>query len=144
MREAMRKRTAIRRVPRSRTDGRSDRAFTLTELLVVIAITTILLGLIAIPLIQSFNITKRIRGQATAQEQARLGVERITRELGQAAFLFDNPNAPVTLPLGKHAIRMGAEQTNRPRFLFAKIDLIPAGKEAPGADWDGSWKFDTK
>ena len=46
--------------------ARLSRAFTLTELLVVIAITTILLGLLFVPIIQGFNITRRAAAETAA------------------------------------------------------------------------------
>ena len=35
----------------------------------------------------------------------------------------------------------------QPRYLYEKVyaeRIAHYRKEAPGADWDGSWKFDTK
>jgi type II secretory pathway pseudopilin PulG len=106
-------------------------AFTLTELLVVIAITAILLGLLFIPLINGFQLTNRIRNQAAAQDAARLGMERLVRELSQAAVVLDNSAAPVVIPLGNRTIPVGGAPTDRPPILFAKIDFVPADQETP-------------
>ena len=70
---------------RSRPVNRS--AFSLVELLVVIAITTILLGLLFGPIISSFNLTRRARAVSQAQDAARFGLERLSRELGRATYI---------------------------------------------------------
>ena len=75
--------------------ARLSRAFTLTELLVVIAITTILLGLLFVPIIQGFNITRRAAAETAAQAAVRTGLERISRDLSQAVYVFDNSATPI-------------------------------------------------
>lgn len=78
------------------------RAFTLIELIVVIAITSILLGLIIIPVVQSFNITRAAQGFANAQDVARRVVSQIEREVSNSAGVRDNAGQKgvlyVTLP----------------------------------------------
>lgn len=78
----------------------SIRAFTLVELLVVIAITSILLALLFGPIISSFNLTRRARSISQAQDAARFGLERLTRELGRATYVYDNGLTPVAIPMG--------------------------------------------
>ena len=67
--------------------ARLSRAFTLTELLVVIAITTILLGLLFVPIIQGFNITRRAAAETAAQAAVRthlaLSLLHPPRSMGQ-------------------------------------------------------------
>jgi prepilin-type N-terminal cleavage/methylation domain-containing protein len=63
------------------------RGFTLIELLTVMAISAILLGLIIVPLIQSFNLTRTAQAFAEAQDRARIVTERISREIGNAAMV---------------------------------------------------------
>lgn len=63
------------------------RGFTLIELLTVMAITAILLGLIIVPLFQSFNLTRTAQAFADAQDRARIVTERIGREIGNAALV---------------------------------------------------------
>jgi prepilin-type N-terminal cleavage/methylation domain-containing protein len=63
------------------------RAFTLIELLTVMAISAILLGLIIVPLFQSFNLTRTAQAFADAQDRARVLTERISREIGNAALV---------------------------------------------------------
>jgi len=71
---------------------RRKQGFTLIELLVVIAITAIMFGLIFGPLIQSFNLTRQANTLLEAQDAARLALEQMTRELGDAVAVFDNTN----------------------------------------------------
>ncbi len=74
-------------------------AFTLVELLVVIAITSILLFLLFGPIISSFNLTRKARTVSQAQDAARFGLERLTRELGRATYIYDNGLSPVIIPM---------------------------------------------
>jgi prepilin-type N-terminal cleavage/methylation domain-containing protein len=94
---------------------RALRAFTLIELLVVIAITTIILTLLFAPLIQGFNFTRRARAIAAAQDSARTGLSIMRRELSQAAYIFDNTNTPVSLPI--QATQIG-DANRLPTSLF--------------------------
>jgi type II secretory pathway pseudopilin PulG len=64
-------------------------AFTLIELLTVIAITAVLLTIIVVPVIQSFNLTRQAQAYAEAQNQARVLSERIAREIGNSVGLRD-------------------------------------------------------
>ena len=66
------------------------KAFTLLELITVMALTAVLMGLVVYPLIQSFDVTRAAQGFADAQNRARILIERITREVGNAAFVRDN------------------------------------------------------
>ena len=103
------------------------RAFTMTELLVVIAITGILMGLLFVPIIQGFNITRRARAETQAQTAARTGLERIARELRSAAHVFDNTGSPVAIPLNRNVnMAPGGNPTKLPLLLFAKIDFVPS------------------
>ena len=114
--------------------ARLSRAFTLTELLVVIAITTILLGLLFVPIIQGFNITRRAAAETAAQAAVRTGLERISRDLSQAVYVFDNSATPILMPLSRtFPIGPGGANTNQPHILFAKIDFVPRGGKAPSA-----------
>jgi prepilin-type N-terminal cleavage/methylation domain-containing protein len=127
---------------------RVQKAFTLIELLVVIAITTILLTLIAIPLVEGFRLTRTGQAFAEAQEKARLIAERISREIGGAAAVLDNSvpasAVEIRLPLGTFTgggppppatteIQQDAAARYGSLYLsYAKIDIIPAAKGDPG------------
>ncbi|MEX2243794.1 MAG: prepilin-type N-terminal cleavage/methylation domain-containing protein, partial [Fimbriimonadaceae bacterium] len=56
-------------------------AFTLIELVVVIAITSVLLLIIAIPLVQGFNLTRASQAYAEAQAAARAVRDMIVADL---------------------------------------------------------------
>lgn len=124
-RNALQSRTIVGRKGRADRLIRISRGFTLTELLVVIAITAILLGLLFIPIIQGFNITRKAQNETQAQAAARVGLEQITRELSQAAYVYDNTNAPIAIPLAFNVpVGVGGANTTIPHVLYAKIDLV--------------------
>lgn len=66
------------------------KAFTLIELLTVMAITAILLTVITVPVVQSFNLTRAAQGFANAQNRARLVISQIEREVSNSAGIRDN------------------------------------------------------
>jgi prepilin-type N-terminal cleavage/methylation domain-containing protein len=70
--------------------------FTLTELLVVIAITLILLGLLLIPLVQGFRLTRQGQIRAQAQDTVRLALNQFTNDLKRAAYVFDSADRVIT------------------------------------------------
>jgi type II secretory pathway pseudopilin PulG len=119
--------------------GRSA-AFTLTELLVVIALTGLLLALILGPLVQGFRLTNRARALAEAQNATRFTLETLKRELSQAAYVFDNSNTPVVLPLDLPAPErdpayypvLNGNPNTRPQIAYAKIDFVPAATFGEG------------
>ncbi|MCX8053907.1 MAG: prepilin-type N-terminal cleavage/methylation domain-containing protein, partial [Armatimonadetes bacterium] len=76
---------------------RDSRGFSLVEILVVMAISVILVGLVLYPVVESFRMTRRAQAMIDAQDAARLGMEQISRELGEAMFVFDNSVAPVNI-----------------------------------------------
>jgi prepilin-type N-terminal cleavage/methylation domain-containing protein len=71
--------------------------FTLVELLTVIAISAILMGLVMIPVVQSFKLTRRAEAMVDAQDSARHAMETISRELGEAVFVYDNTSYNVQI-----------------------------------------------
>lgn len=56
----------------------------------VMAITAILMTIITIPIVQSFNLTRAAQGFADAQERARQLIDTITRECTNAAGVREN------------------------------------------------------
>lgn len=93
--------------------------FTLVEMLVVIAITMLLMGLILGPVIQSFNLTRRANAMIASQDTARTTLERISRELGQAMFVYDNSNSPINFPVQHPDMTRGVLEG-----LYGKVDMI--------------------
>jgi prepilin-type N-terminal cleavage/methylation domain-containing protein len=116
--------------------------FTLIELLVVIALTGLLLALILGPLIQAFRLTNKARALGEAQDATRFGMERLRRELSQAAYVYDNTNTPLVLPLDLPAPNnrrdlglypvIGGNPDPRPQVQYTKIDFVPAATEGEG------------
>ena len=128
---------------------RKARAFTLVEILVVIALTGLLLALVLGPLVQGFRLTNRARAYSAAQEAMRYGIEQLRAELSQAAYVYDNTNAPIVLPLGPDANNDGKPDANdardpimypiqngnnnpRPTVLYGKIDFVPSATRGAG------------
>ncbi len=118
------------------TQSARARGFTLIELLVVMAITTILLGLIFGPMVQSFNLTNRARVQVLAQDTARSAMETIQRDLANGVFVFDEIPSPGQLQAGEtplpNSIRFWVRDntgTMRSMLLpFAMMDLVPPAR----------------
>jgi prepilin-type N-terminal cleavage/methylation domain-containing protein len=73
--------------------------FTLAELLVVIAITAILLGLLLIPLVQGFRLTRQGQIRAQAQDTVRLAINQLTNDLKRAAYVFDSAERVINIPV---------------------------------------------
>lgn len=67
-----------------------NKGFTLIELITVMGISAVLLTIISIPLIQSFNLTRVAQGFADAQDRARLLMDQITSEIQNASGVRDN------------------------------------------------------
>ncbi len=123
---------------------RGQRGFTMTELLVVIAITSILLGLLFIPITQGFNLTRKAQNQVQVQTQARNGIQQMSREISQASLVLDNSTAALNFPLTFSVnTEMNASGNGQPttvhtwvngtnvfpaRVLYTKLDLILSGK----------------
>ncbi len=71
---------------------RRRQAFTLIELLTVIAITAILLTIIVLPVLDSFNLLRSGQGWSEAQERARLLLDKVSRHgnFGAQRHMFAN------------------------------------------------------
>lgn len=63
--------------------------FTLVELLVVMTITVILLSVISVPLIQSFQIVENAQGEATTQAMTKRVLDQITSEVENSPAIRD-------------------------------------------------------
>jgi prepilin-type N-terminal cleavage/methylation domain-containing protein len=93
--------------------------FTLVELLVVIAITAILLGLLLIPLVQGFRLTRQGQIQAQAQDTVRLALNQFTNDLKRAAYVFDSADRVINLP-----VQNGQGQVVNVPLRYAVIDMV--------------------
>lgn len=109
------------------------RAFTLIELLVVIAITAVLMTLIVIPIIQSFNLTRTAQAWADAQDKARTLTERIASEISNSVGPRDNTGAHGELDIvvaarpGSGSTVPGYDTTReliRVPVYHAKLDIV--------------------
>ena len=105
-------------------------AFTLMELLTVMAITAILMTIIAIPVIQSFNLTRSAQGFADAQHRARTLIRQIEAEIGNAASIRDN-----TGPRGALAVNVPGNDGTIERILvpYVKLDVVHPAEGDPSA-----------
>lgn len=122
------------------------RAFTLIELLVVIAITAILMTLIVVPLIQSFNLTRQAQAWADAQDKARSLSEKIAHEINNARYVRDNSGAKgrldlvITSPTG--GLLTGYDpnaKLTRVSVFNAKIDLVKPSEGDPSLYRNGAF-----
>lgn len=93
--------------------------FTLVELLVVIAITAILLGLLLIPLVQGFRLTRQGQLQAQAQDATRLAINQLANDLKRAAYVFDSADRVIMLP-----VRDGNGNVVAVPLRYAVIDMV--------------------
>lgn len=111
------------------------------ELLVVMAISSILMVLVLGPVVESFQLTRQAQAMVDSQDAARMAMLSISRELGQAMYVYDNAQVPITpypdgLPAGadpattQTPIMLPVAQPNAatPQWFvlpYAMIDFIP-------------------
>jgi len=109
---------------------RARRGFTLIELITVMAVTAILLTIIVVPVIQSFNLTRAGQGYADAQAKARTLISRIEREVKNSAAVRDNTGLA-----GMVAVHLpGIDGTDRRMLLpYSKLDILPPAQGDPGS-----------
>jgi len=100
---------------------RTKRAFTLIELITVMAITAILLTIITIPVVQSFNLTRAAQTYANAQERGRNLMDRISRDIRNAVAVRDNSGL-----VGACVVQLPGLDGNPTNLaiLNAKMDLM--------------------
>ncbi len=114
---------------------KTRRAFTLIELLTVIAITAILMTIIVVPMVQSFNLTRAAQAFSDAQDKARTLIEKIQREVNNAANIRDNsglagsvavvvPNQPTPGNYGQDIVVT---------LPYQKLDIVRPAEGEPGA-----------
>ena len=123
-------------------------AFTLIELITVMAITAILLTIITVPMIQTFNATRTAQAYSDAQDKARVLSERLTREIGEAVAVRDiegvGGRVSIVAPIPANGIDdTGATVTTGGGFVkigmnYTKLDLVLAqkvGQKGPGGGY---------
>lgn len=115
---------------------RSLRAFTLIELLVVIAITAILLTLIIIPVIESFNLTRAAQAFADAQDKARVLIERIQREVANSTGVRDTTGdlGAVAVWVPGRPVALGGTNNGNPEAVLlpnTKLDIVKPAEGEP-------------
>jgi prepilin-type N-terminal cleavage/methylation domain-containing protein len=105
--------------------------FSLMEMLTVLAITSILLGIIILPMIQSFNFTRAAESFTEAQERGRQLIDAIAREISNSSGVRDTVggSGETTLVLpGRDGSPVSVHVRN------ARIDIVkPAQGEAVAA-----------
>lgn len=105
--------------------------FTLVELLTVMALTVVLLGIIVVPLIQSFNITRAGQGFADAQNRARILIEQIVKEVGNAAYVRDNTGDAGAVIIDVPASAAAPNTFVRVRLENARLDIVAPAQGDP-------------
>ncbi len=111
---------------------RLRQAFTLVELLTVIAITAVLLTVIVLPIVQTFNLTRTAQAFQEAQDRARIVTERISREMSNSAGVRDNTGfggqVNIVVPSGPGSARAIVQVP----LNYAKVDLLSPAQEGIG------------
>jgi prepilin-type N-terminal cleavage/methylation domain-containing protein len=105
-----------------------NKAFTLVELLTVLAITAVLMTLIIIPVVQSFNLMRAGQFFSDAQHKASQLVENIGREISNAAAVRDNAGIKGTM-----AIFVPGQNGAQERILltYSKVDILKPAEGEP-------------
>lgn len=112
------------------------RAFTLIELLTVIAITGVLMTLIIIPVVQSFNLTRSAQGFSEAQDRARILIDRISREIGNASGVRANEGLAGAVAVVVPGANGQPETVILP---YTKLDLVVPAQGDPSAIVNGAF-----
>jgi prepilin-type N-terminal cleavage/methylation domain-containing protein len=97
----------------------NNRGFTLMEILIVIALTVIVMGLVFGPVVQTFNFTRRAEVMVRAQDNARLALSVVSRDLANAMYVYDNTETPINFPV--------VNRFGNPILvpvIYAKVDLV--------------------
>ncbi|MBS1717126.1 MAG: prepilin-type N-terminal cleavage/methylation domain-containing protein [Armatimonadetes bacterium] len=120
------------------------RAYTLVELLTVLAITAVLLTVLIVPLIQSFNATRQAQGIADSQEKARQLGERISSEIKQSVGVRDNSGlkGAITIvypaAIGDQVPVTNPHPTATFDLSYAKLDIVKPAEGSPVLDGSGN------
>jgi prepilin-type N-terminal cleavage/methylation domain-containing protein len=119
--------------------------FTLVELITVMAISVVLLSIIIVPMIQTFNATRIAQSFSDAQDKARLLTERISREVGEAVAVRDiegrGGQCSIVIPIpDRGADEAGVTVTTpggwtKTTMNYTKVDIVlpeKVGQRGPG------------
>lgn len=106
-------------------------------MLTVIAITAVLLTLVIVPVIQSFNFTRAAEGFSDAQEKGRRLIERISREISNAGNIRDNTEVRGEMAF----ILPGRNNAVIPPILLehTKLDVVKPAEGEPITDGTGAF-----
>lgn len=113
--------------------GDNRRGFTLLEMLVVIGLTAIVMGLIFGPLFESLGFTHRTQTMVSAQDNARLALSQISKDLSDAIYVYDNTHDPINFPMEPKNVGNSKNVTPSawisskgvpPQAYYAKIDMV--------------------
>ncbi|MGO8673882.1 MAG: PilW family protein [Capsulimonadaceae bacterium] len=117
-------------------------AFTLVEVLIVIAISVILFALLMQPLIDSLQYTRDAQLASAAQDSARKTIEIMSREIGSAAYVYDNTSLAMNqqLPNPIPPLYPGVQLEQYTNFLDLQVptddpttgQVIPVAVDANG------------
>ena len=75
------------------------RAFTLIELLVVILLSTILIGLLLIPVYKTLENNRMTAAMVNAQKSTQDATAKMRKDISQAMYVFDSSDTPMQLPV---------------------------------------------
>jgi prepilin-type N-terminal cleavage/methylation domain-containing protein len=99
--------------------------FTLIEMLVVIGLTAVVLALFIEPLIQAMGFTHRTQTSVAAQDNARIALAQVSKDLSDAIYVYDNTHAPINFPMAAEDGTVWTDSNgNAPQALYAKIDMV--------------------
>ncbi|MBI1331971.1 MAG: prepilin-type N-terminal cleavage/methylation domain-containing protein [Armatimonadetes bacterium] len=125
--------------------NRRQYAFTLIELITVMAITAILMTIITIPMVQTFNATRTAQAYSDAQDKARILTEELSKEIGEAVAVRDvegvKGRVSIVAPIPTKGIDdTGAVVTTPGGYVkigmnYTKLDLVlpqKVGQRGPG------------
>ncbi len=110
------------------------RAYTLIELLTVVAITAVLLTIIILPIMQSFNLTRAAQAYSDAQDKARILIEKIQREINNSVSVRDNSGLNGSVVLRVPSSPNGAYGPPVVVTLpYQKLDIVRPAEGEPDA-----------
>jgi prepilin-type N-terminal cleavage/methylation domain-containing protein len=99
--------------------AKDTRGFTLIEILIVMALMAIIMFLVFRPVMDSFDLTRQAEVMVSAQDNARLALSVISRDLANAMYVYDNTQSPIQFRL----INVNSNPTFA-NVYYAKIDMV--------------------